>query len=111
MAGIPKHLFDQTVSVSRPTAGVDGAGAPTQTFTAHLSSVACRIQPLRGDENLRAGRPATARTYRVYLDPSLDVAGADRIAWGAATLQIVEPLVDFDALGMVGRLVAMEVSP
>ena len=118
MGNTPTRLFDQSINIIRPTAGVDGGGAPTQTFTAHLSAVMCRIHPLRGDENLIAGRLATARTYRVYLDPSLDVAATDRIVWtpstatGAThTLQIVEPLIDFDARGLVGRLVAMEVTP
>ena len=115
MAAACKQLFDQTVTILRPTASVDAAGAPASAYTTYLSSVPCRIQPMQGDEDLRAGSPASARTYRVYLDPSTDVQPSDRLAWTPATatavthtMHIAEPMIDFDGQGRLGRLVAIE---
>jgi head-tail adaptor len=110
------NLYDQSISVTRPTWAKDAAGFPKQTFAAHLSGVACRVQPISGSENVRAGRAASQRTYRVYVpNPSVDIATDDRITLtvGATTrtLQVIEPMIDFDMQGRVGRLVAEEVNP
>ena len=108
----PTHLFDQSVSVIRPTIAVDAIGAPTYTYGTTASSVvACRVQVQSANENVRAGRPAASKTYSVYCDPASDILSADRLTWGTKTLKILEPLRDFDGQGRLGKLVVIEETP
>ena len=111
MATAPTHLFDKTIAVTRPAETVDSGGSPIQTFNAHLSGVKCRIQPQRGSENVLAGRPATSKSYTIYVESGLDIEADDRITYGTKTLKIVEPQIDFDEQGILSRIVAEEVSP
>jgi SPP1 family predicted phage head-tail adaptor len=46
-------LFPDTCTIATPAAGVDSTGSPTETFTNTYTSVACRVDPADGDEEIR----------------------------------------------------------
>ena len=107
----PTHLFDKTIAITRPTISKDSGGSPIETFSAHLSGLACRIQPISANENVKAGRPASATTFRIYLASGQDIDASDQITYGSRTLKIIEPMRDYDEQSILSVIVAEEVEP
>lgn len=107
----PTHLFDKSISITRPTFTKDSGGSPIETFASHLTGLACRVQPVLANENVKAGRPVSSKTYRIYLSSGQDILATDQITYGSKTLKIVEPMRDFDDQNVLSVLVAEEVEP
>lgn len=109
MSVTPSHLFDQTVSTQRAVDTVDEGGGPISTYSTYLTGVKMHIQPQSGNDNIRAGRPASAQTYNCYCDTTNDIVMPDYIIWGTHTLQIIEPVRNVAYRNTILRIVAQEI--
>ena len=86
----PDNLYIHTISVSRQTSTVDSGGSPVSTFAIHLSSVSCRVQPVSATEVVKAGRQWSSPTWRVYCNPSNDIAMKDIVTYESVEYEIKE---------------------
>lgn len=81
-------MFDTTASVQRATLTADTSGAPIDTYTTSIASIACRLNIRGGNEGERYGRHNTRYTHAVYADAGLDITEKDRIIVAGYTLEV-----------------------
>lgn len=107
----PSHLFDQTISTSRPTNTVDEGGSPLETFATYLSDIKASIQPISEAEVIKAGRVATRTNYNLYIEYGNDILATDRIVWGIKTLKVMGPPSNPMSQNRFIKLVCEEIEP
>lgn len=81
MPATPTHLFDKTLNVQRRTTSQDSGGSPTVSYSAHLTGIKARIQPMDEDEAIRYGGSRNRRMWRIFVAASNDVTATDRIQY------------------------------
>lgn len=112
MVATPTHLFVQTVTVKRPTFAADAGGSPVSTFGNSLTGVACRIQPMRGNELVLYGAKRGQRGVRIFTAGGQDILEKDRIVYvdAAGTTRTYDVIAvrDLDELGSIITVDALE---
>ncbi len=107
----PSHLYDQSVDITRATTSLDSGGGVISAYTAHLSSVACRLQQVSARGNIAAGRPASARVYTMFTKAGQDIDMDDQVTFGTRTFKIIEPPSNPDEQSRFMRVVCEELVP
>lgn len=75
----PTHLFTDSVDIERKTEAVDAGGSPVETWSAHLSSVACAIQPASTRKGQLYGADRATRMHTMFCAPGQDITTKDRV--------------------------------
>ena len=109
-ARTPTHLFGHAIDILRPTSTLDTGGSPISTYSTWRSGVPAHVQP-RPDAYLDplAGRRVYKQSIRVYLDPSIAICPADRIAFNGKTYEQTGSGSDLLATGVIRRIDCREV--
>ena len=81
MPATPVHLFNEVVGTTRLATTFDSGGSPINTFTAEISDIPARVQPISGSENVRYGRESTRRMWKIFVEPGQDILETDRITY------------------------------
>lgn len=112
MVATPTHLLDKTINVQRRSTAADSGGSPVTSWSAHLTGIKARLQPMNEDEALRYGGDRGRRSWRVFIDPANDVTRNDRIQYTDSdsvvhTVDIIER-VNLQENDCVLRLIGQE---
>lgn len=78
-ARTPTHLFTDTATVERKTEAVDAGGSPVETWSSHIASLDCAIQPASTSKAVLYGADRATRVFTLYCAPGTDITTKDRI--------------------------------
>lgn len=84
-------MLPHTVTLVRPSTGLDGYGDPAGGYDAGATrlTITARLAQTAGRENTN-NRDAQISEWRM-LTNHLDISGNDRVEWNGATFEIVGP--------------------
>lgn len=85
--GIPKSLYNQTLTLQTVALTDDGMGGRT-TVWSDSGSFRGRISPLTSTERLAQDKVTNPTTHRIYCD-NMTVSPDDRIKWGSVYFEII----------------------
>ncbi|MCK4260436.1 MAG: head-tail adaptor protein [Halanaerobiales bacterium] len=87
---LPNHLFNTTIKTKRSVVSKDSGGSPVSYFDTYLTSVACRVQPLKSDERVQGGRQYSNPSWKVYCDDALDITMDDIVVYDSVEYEVRE---------------------
>lgn len=85
----PNHLFNETITVSRPVKTQDDSGHVIKTF-ASIGTVKARLQSEAGREPIQGGRKYSLPMYNIYCDYASDIKMDDTITYNSVEFKVTE---------------------
>jgi Phage head-tail joining protein len=79
----PNHLYIHTASIVHHHFVMNKGD--TENMDQPVVSVNCRIQPLSGEDSIRAGGDRTKFMARMYCDPATDIRNEDHVLFQGRT--------------------------
>lgn len=90
LRAVSEQFLPDTCSVQRATESSSGEGT-TQTWSNHLTGVACRVSPLEASASEALGADASLQAvaqWTVWLPYGTDVTVKDRVIYGTRTFEV-----------------------
>ena len=89
-----EELLPDTCNILTATFASDGAGGMTETWGTVGSSVACRLDAIRGNESIQGAKLAPQHAYVLTLAHDVDIDTEDRVEVGTHTFTVIS--VDYE---------------
>ncbi len=78
----------QRITLQAMTAGSDGQGGGTKTFSTLVANLPAAVVPVSGQEAVQAGAQTSELRTKVTIRYRTDARVTQRIVWGSRTLEI-----------------------